>query len=707
MATPGGNVIYEFGSFRLDPVERTLTSGGAQVALAPKVIDTLLVLVERAGHVVTKEELIASIWPDTFVDDSNVAQNIFRLRKALGDESESFIETMARRGYRFVAEVRAVAATSVKPVEVIRGKKRRFVAPAAAAAVIALLVALLNLTSGGTSGAGIPPASPRGVTLEKLTVDSRSWDPAISADGKLVAYVVLEGEAKSIWLKNISTGSAVQVMPSSSHDYRGLRFSPDGNELFYETHRDGEAEAMIVRIPVFGGAPIDVARNVWSDFAVSPEGLRVAFVRGSNEPNVQMHLIVAKADGSSERIVARSTPGRTRFALWDSAPSWSPDGRSIALCGDILDDSSGNRASILDVRLSDGSITAMATPAWSSIDQAAWLEDGSALAVVAREGSAKPSQVWLLDKASGKARRVTNDLADYGKIGVSADSRILVLEQRTSSNHIWTVPEGDSSQVRQLTFGAADSDGYYGLSWTSDGRILFSSNRSGEYEIWSMNPDGSGLRQITVGSAGWNYWPTSTNDGRFIVFGSNRVGRSHIFRMDADGTNTIQLTRGHSQVQPGVSPDGLWVYYADIDVAPARLERVSTNGGQPAEVPNTIGSLSPAISPDGRTIAYNHFDATDWHNALLPFGGTSAQVFPWNGERGIVHWTPDSKALVYANHGTVNNLWQQPVTGGAPRPRTNFKDEHIWNFAISPDGHTFALCRGRGGSEVILARNFR
>src|SRR2546425_626488 len=156
MTTPGNPAVYEFGSFRLDAADGTLARNGVPVPMAPKVGETLLVLVEHAGSVVTKERLMARVWPDTFVEESNLAQNI--------------------------------------------------------------------------------------------TTEGRAWDPAISPDGRFVAYAVLDGEAKSVWLKNIATGNATQIMPPTSQDYRGLHFSPDGNELFYKTFRPGYPWGIIMRV---------------------------------------------------------------------------------------------------------------------------------------------------------------------------------------------------------------------------------------------------------------------------------------------------------------------------------------------------------------------------------------------------------------------------------------------------------------------------
>jgi DNA-binding winged helix-turn-helix (wHTH) protein/TolB-like protein/Flp pilus assembly protein TadD len=110
--------VYEFGPFRLDASERLLTRDGRLVALTPKVFDTLLALVERGGHLVGKEELMRRLWPDSFVEESSLSQNIFLLRKALGEatSSQQYIETVPKRGYRFVADVREVRGSDAEIV---------------------------------------------------------------------------------------------------------------------------------------------------------------------------------------------------------------------------------------------------------------------------------------------------------------------------------------------------------------------------------------------------------------------------------------------------------------------------------------------------------------------------------------------------------------------------------------------------------------
>ena len=103
-------VIYEFGAFRLDPSERLLLREGQTVQLAPRVLDTLIALIESSGRLVDKEELITKLWPDTFVEEATLARNISDLRKALGESpgDPKFIETVPKRGYRFIAAVKSV-----------------------------------------------------------------------------------------------------------------------------------------------------------------------------------------------------------------------------------------------------------------------------------------------------------------------------------------------------------------------------------------------------------------------------------------------------------------------------------------------------------------------------------------------------------------------------------------------------------------------
>ena len=116
--------LYEFGPFRLDTGERVLTRAGQLVPLTPKAFETLLALVRHGGHVMEKDELLKAVWPDTFVEEATLAQNIFTLRKALGNgqqDGQKYIETIPRRGYRFIASVRELPVETTAPAPVPGG----------------------------------------------------------------------------------------------------------------------------------------------------------------------------------------------------------------------------------------------------------------------------------------------------------------------------------------------------------------------------------------------------------------------------------------------------------------------------------------------------------------------------------------------------------------------------------------------------------
>src|SRR5260370_19066552 len=133
--------LYEFGPFRLEPDERVLERGGAEVPLAPKAFDLLLVLVERHGHLVEKDELLKLVWPDTFVEETNLTYNISVLRKALGDgtDGSKLIETVPKRGYRFAAPVLEKPGQTASVVPDRKRARRLWAAVACAAFAVASL----------------------------------------------------------------------------------------------------------------------------------------------------------------------------------------------------------------------------------------------------------------------------------------------------------------------------------------------------------------------------------------------------------------------------------------------------------------------------------------------------------------------------------------------------------------------------------------
>src|SRR5262249_12314869 len=188
-----------------------------------------------------------------------------------------------------------------------------------------------------------------------------------------------------------------------------------------------------------------------------------------------------------------------------------------------------------------------------------------------------------------------------------------------------------------------------------DGRIVYSSEASGNWDIWMMNADGSGKKQLTA-DAGVNHQQTVSPDGRYIVFVSNRAGVSNIWRMDSDGGNPLRLTTKRRQKFPCCSHDGKWVIYngASSDQDLSAVWKVPIDGGEPVQLPHSYAER-PVVSPDGNKIAYFQGDgsiADPYRIVITPFdGGPPERTFAIQEDiapLAVVHWSPDGQALTYS-----------------------------------------------------------
>src|SRR5688572_26571192 len=187
--TEPASTSYLFGPFRLEPAKRRLLRDGEPLPLTPKAFDTLLLLVQNRERVVEKEEVLRRVWPDAVVEESNLAQNIFTLRKALGDTPEGarFIATVPRRGYRFVAEVTTVpngAHTEARAAPMGQSRRTPHVGAMAAAATLALLLLpLAGYLAGRRAEAPVQPRLMR-LTFRRGVVHAARFAP----DGRSVVY---------------------------------------------------------------------------------------------------------------------------------------------------------------------------------------------------------------------------------------------------------------------------------------------------------------------------------------------------------------------------------------------------------------------------------------------------------------------------------------------------------------------------------------
>ena len=564
--------------------------------------------------------------------------------------------------------------------------------------------------------AGQKPPNPGSASLFqrmkviKLTTNGNARHAAISPDGKYFAYVIAEAGKESLWIGQVAVAGNVRIVPPAEVAYQGLTFSPDGNYVYYKL-TDNKGAAAIYKTPVLGqhGATIKVVRDWDSSVSLSPDGQQIAFVNQNANLEGEDRLLIAKTDGTGERVIAvRRDPDTFGFF---SIPAWSPDGKTIA-CGVGMSNDKGYFENIAAIRIAEGTETLLSSERWQEIRDMTWLADGSGLLMNAKDEDESFLRVWLLPYPAGLARRITSDLSDYTGVSVTADSSAFVTVQRQTLSNIWIAPGKELDRAAQVTSG---SGRYWDLSWSSDGMIAYASDASGSADIWEIGMDGQNQKQLTAG-AGRNYAPVATEDGRYIVFHSNRGGTFNVWRIDRNGSNPTQLTHTKTEALfPEVSPDGQWVVYNAVGSHKGdSVWKVSINGGDPVELTKAF-SWRPSVSPEGKLFAcwYREEENSPWRIAVIQLeGGTPEKTFDvaptvsanWDN---IVRWTPDSRALTYIDHrGGISNVWIQPLEGGPPRQLTNFKSERIFAFDWSRTGQLL-LSRGVSANDVIMISDAR
>ncbi len=573
---------------------------------------------------------------------------------------------------------------------------------AAVIVLMAFLFAVAGIAFGlykfiGQRRPGVKPtAAFQTMKITRLTSTGKATSAAISPDGRYVVHVVNESGQQSLWMRQAATLSNVQIVPPADVYYLDLNFSPDGDYLYYVTGDKKTVFDTLYQMPVLGGAARRLVVDIDSVITFSPDSKQFAFLRGYPEKG-EGALILAKADGTSEReLTVRKYPdffnSRSSLAL---GPAWSPDGKVIVSPAGSAD-AGGPYMMMIEVSVADGAVKPITPRRWSDVGQAVWLRDGSGLVFMAREQTSSPSQLWYLSYPSGEAHRITNDLNDYLCLSLTADSTALVTVQTDRPSDIWVAPDGEASRATQITFSKLD--GWEGLAWTPDDKIVYASRASGNVDLWITDADGSNQKQLT-NDARNNSHPAVSPDGRYIVFVSGGFGTTHIWRMEIDGSSLKQLTNAIGEEWPNCSPDGKWVIYnSDFD---GTMWKVPMAGGDPEKLTDRALGL-PKISPDGKLVA--GYD--NGRIAIYPFeGGQPIKAF---NDLFRFNWAPSGRALEYIDHPHgASSINSQPLDGSPPKRLTNFKSGRIFWFARSRDGKQLALARGTVTNDVVLITDFR
>ncbi len=545
--------------------------------------------------------------------------------------------------------------------------------------------------------------------ITPLTENGKAANLAISPDGRYVAWIVRQGEQESLWVRQVATGTDVQVLPPESTAVGGVNFSADGNYLYLvRSDKATYNYAYLYRMASLGGAPTQLLRDVDTGVSFSPDGKQMVYLRGQPDEGV-WNVLIASADGNDERKLAslKAVIGFNFIA----SPAWSPDGKSIAIT--LWETIKGEHSALKIVSVADGSSRTLYEPdAGSFLGPPVWLPDGKGLLLTVRGGTpGSRGQIWYVRYPSGEIHRFTNDPTDYSTccLGITSDGKTLAVMQNNPMADLWLAPVGALDNAQRVSSGEVHNS----VGWTADGKLLTS---GADGHVLSLTPESPPVH-LSFRQQPQNL-PLACKGGRYLVYASRTGAASDVWRADADGGNPVQLTKTGDVLGNGLvvacSPDAKWVAF----VAPTpngdagAAWRVPIEGGPVTKLVDKLDRARVTISPDGKMIAVHLWGKTPNSPSVVAVvsaeDGNPMYRFDAPAAMSNLSWSPDGNALQYVlTREGVGNLWEQPLAGGPPKQLTHFKTDLIQDFAWSADGKQLALSRGNFNSNVVLISNFQ
>lgn len=627
------------------------------------------------------------------------------VRKCLAKDAEERYQSMRDlaldlRDLRRQLDSGTVTTT---PVAVAPSRRGLLWPAVAVAAVLALAGAAFHFWPVARQSS---PTSP--ISIQRMTGSGNVIDSAISPDAKYLAYVESDGGRQSLWLRQIAGARPIELVAptGAGAGFWGVTFSRDSTSLYYALKSGAQPIGTLYQVPVLGGLPRTVLTGIDSVVSLSPDGKRLAYLRTAHPEPDSSALMTASTDGSDARVVVLRRAPEFLSPGFFVAPSWSPDGKRISFAvrnRQTLD------AGLMTVELEDGRETSL-PGRYADATFTAWLPDGSGIVFVARPiggfGPNNGGQIWLQPYPSGAVRRITNDLVDYRNASISMDGAVLVTVGYDASASIWTAPTDNLSAVRKL--GSERYDGLGGVAWTPSGRILYGTALRASRQIWIRNADGSDARELLT--EGVNVYPAVSPDGQWIAFFGGQDGQLGIWRAPIDGSNPRLITLTPDASYLKITPDGRHIYFTASMQGPSSSWRVPAEGGPPTLVAQGLDRA--AISPDGRMIAgvYRAKPTDGFSLTVLPIdGGPALHQFPGlpvASGTGSVQWTRDGTGIMYTTVERAN-IWLQRLSGGPPERMTNYSDQVIFRFELSPDGRTLLMARGTQLRDAFLIEHFQ
>jgi Tol biopolymer transport system component len=547
--------------------------------------------------------------------------------------------------------------------------------------------------------------------VTQVTNSGKAALAGISPDGKYVVSVVDDNGRQGLWLRNVPSGSNTQVLDPDPRMILSPGFSPDGSYIFYRKATDASAnEFRVYRMPVLGGTPQLLLRDVDAGPTFSPDGKRMGYMRANDPEPGKYRLLSSNLDGNDEKILQIAP------LPMPDAVSWSPDGKRIAFISYSQRNAQGQISTFELASSKDAPLTSFPDVVFSDL---AWTPDGRGLLVNYRSSGSTNHQIGFVSYPGGRFQSLTNDTRGYRTVSLSADAKTMVSIQQQESDSLFLQPMTSKAAPAAVS-GLPNQAEVRDVGWDNHGDLIVATSTS----ILRMSADGSHQATLLNDPSETIFALSVCSRGGPILFSTYlREGKTshNIWRMDADGSRPKQLTTGKDERYPLCSPDAASFYYFDFTTS--RDMKMPIEGGAPeliraTAVPNGYMAGAANFSPDGRwmaEVATTSDAATQTGTrrvALVDVNANSEASTKYIDPRpdmgAVIAITPDGKAVAYDTvENGVGNVWAQPLDGSPGHWLTNFTSDQIRTFQFSPDGKSLGVVRRHAISDVVLLRDTR
>lgn len=687
--------IFEFDGFLVDPVLQRVTARGVDVAITRKTLQLLVVLLEHHGELVTKDELLGAIWPDTFVEENNLARTVSMLRKALHEHGSdpSAIQTEVGRGYRFIAPVvtstRGGSQHDAAQVAAPAGATRPAGSPRAVARFRAGLVAAAVIVVAG-SGAmyQVMPALDR---ADVAAIEPRLWrltsggrletEPTWSPDGRSIAYSSDRAGNFDIWVQGIDQAEAFQLTTDPGRDWQPS-WSPDGGLIAYRSERDGGG----LYIQSISGALIRRVTDGGYHPRWSPDGRTLLFSTTRYPLGSGLQLVDVETGRTVDAL-----PGDLATVVNVSA-NWHPDGR-LSVYGrhpvegwGLWTGSPVERNQMLRSDVS-ADVQRRLDRIRLQITAFSWAPDGRTLYVAGRTDDVQ--NLWQVEIDSDTLAwtagptRMTTSAARETDPAVSPDGRRVLFSSRVDRTQVWALPfDAATGRVGEggeaVTPPGADA---FVLDFSGDGRLAYSMERGSRHELWVRTTDRRDSL-IRAEAQAAILQPRWSPDGRQLVYYSDAGPRdSRVVLLDArNGAARPLETASEPRNVFAWAPDGssLIVGCPALDHPHAAICEVPLDPDGRAVASRVLAADSrrnlwqARSSPTGEWVSFIAAApplATSTIYAMPASGGTWIPITNGRQYDDKPRWAPDGRSVYYLSlRDGFWNLWRQAFDSDRGQP---------------------------------------